>query len=225
MKKILSIILILLLLAGVLAACGVGEPGQNDLEGTAQSYTRLTEWDYHPSYRFLLTNIEEQDDYLLLRGVLARDTLTPEEVKVARAEGNIEINGETFIHTDVDMEGDRLYNVHTGTEIFLVPAFFGEFEGDDVRYRMSEHDGQTLFFKKTDMYLEVEVEKTTPVEIWRLVAEPREWGHLELFAPMETSAHVFSDYTEYYVPDGFPFGGSFFFAFDNGKCIHVRWNP
>ena len=243
MKKILSIILILLLLASGLAACNGREPSalestpsckptETTSENTAQSYTRLTQWNYHPSYSFLLTSVEEQGDNLLLQGVLARDVLTPEEVEAARAKGTIEINGETFIHADVDIEGfmptDRLYNVRTDTEIFLVAAFFGEFEGDDPMYRMTKNDDQAHFqhfFKRTEMYREVEVDKTTPVEIYRLTVEPMEWGYLELFAPMEVSAHVFSNYTEYYLPDGFPFDGSFFFIFENGKCIHVRWNP
>jgi len=222
LKKILFIILSLLLLAGGLAAC-------NRLENTAQSYTRLTQWHYHPSYNFLLTSIAEQGDSLLLRGIMARNVLTPEEVEVVRAEGTIEINGETFMHTAVNMEGfmsnDRLYNAHTGAEIFLVPAFFGDFEGDDLRYRMYKPDGQGIVHKSTGMYREVEVDKTTPVEIWRPVVEAMEWGYLELFAPMEVSAHVFSDYTEYDIPDGFPFDGSFFLTFENEKCVHMRWNP
>ena len=220
MKKILSIALISLILVGVLAACGGRE--------TEPPYTRLTQWDYHPSYSFILTSVEAQGDNLLLRGVIARDTLTPEEVDAARAEGSIEINGETFAHTNIDIEGfmprDRLYNARTGEEIFLVPAFFGEFEGDDMRYRMSEPDGQSLVRKRTGMYREVEVDKTTPVEIWRPVVELREWGYLELFAPMETSAHVFSSDAGYDLPDGFPFDGAFLLTFENGRCIHVRWN-
>ncbi|MCL2857390.1 MAG: hypothetical protein FWE19_06700 [Oscillospiraceae bacterium] len=260
MKNILSIFLILLLLAGVLAACNgreaeppalestlpgeatetapenapQGEATETGSENAAQGYTRLTQWDYHPSYRFLLASVEEQDDSLLLRGIVARDVLTPEEVEAARAEGAIEINGEMFIHTAVDTPGfmanDRLYSAGTGTEIYLVTAFFGEFEGDDPMYRMVKDDEQMHrthsrhFFKRTGVYREVEVEKTTPVEIWRLVVEPMEWGDLELFAPMEASAHVFFDDTEYDIPDGFPFGGSFGLAFENGKCIHLSWN-
>jgi len=224
MKKILSIVLIVLFLAGVLAACGGREPEPPP----AQNYTRLTTWNYHPSYNFLLTSVEEQDDNLLLRGVIARNTLTPEEVEVARAEGTIEINGETFIHTDINIEGympnDRLYNEYTGAEIFLVPAFFGEFEGDDLRYRMYEPDGHGIVHKRTGMYHEVEVDKNTPVEIWRPVVEQMEWGYLEMFAPMEVSAHVFIDYTGYDIPDNFPFGGTFHLVFENGNCIHMRWN-
>ena len=228
MKKILLIISILPLLVIGLAACNGGEAEPSALESVAQSYTRLTQWDYHPSYNFFLTNIEGQDDSLLLRGFLARDVLTPEEVEIARAEGTIEINGETFIHNNVDIEGfmptDRLYNASTETEIFLIIAFFGEFEGDDIMYRMVENDGQTRFFKRTGMYREVEVEKATPVEIWRPVVELREWGYLEMFAPIETSAHVFSNYSEYYLLYGFPFDGSFFLIFDNGNCVLLRWN-
>lgn len=224
MKKNLSILLILVFLAGVLAACGRVEPEPPP----AQNYTRLTEWNYHPSYNFLLTSVEEQGDSVLLRGVIARNTLTPEEVEVTRIEGTIEINGETFVHTDVNIEGfmpnDRLYNEHTGIEIFLVPAFFGEFEGDDLRYRMYEPDGQGVVNKKTGMYHEVEVDKNTPIEIWRPVVEQMEWGYLEMFAPMEASAHVFTDYTRYDISDGFPFDGAFILTFENGKCIYLRWN-
>ena len=244
MKKILLIILILLLI-GVLAACNRRRTEPPDLEGTqsveiteitsgnaAQRYARLTQWNYHPSYSFLLTSIEEQGDNLLLRGVLARDVLTPAEVETARSEGTIEINGETFIHTNVDIEGfmprDRLYNARTGAEIYLVTAFFGEHEGDDPMYRMIKNDEQLHFhhfFKITGMYREVEVDKTTPIEIYRQVIEPREWGYLELFAPIETHAHVFSNYNEYYLPDGFPFDGSFIFIFENENCVFVRWLP
>jgi len=236
MKKILVFLLALLLPVVLLTACndrdtertlsgGTTEAGS---ENAAQSYMRLTQWDYHPSYNFLLESVEDQGDSLLLRGVIARNTLTPEEVEVVRAEGTIEINGEVFTHTAVDMEGfmprDRLYNAYTGAEIFLVMAFFGEFEGDDIRYRMYEPDGQRIIHKKTGMYREVEVDKTTPVEIWRRVAEPREWGYNVFFEPVEASARVFYDYTEYYIPDGFPFDGTLFFSFENGRCIHVRWN-
>ena len=231
MKKILSILLVLLPLVGALVACGGREPGPLALEGDVQSYIRLNQWDYHPSYQFLLTSVEEQGDNLLLRGVLARDVLTPEEVEAARAKGTIEINGETFIHTAVDIEGfmptDRLYNVDTGTELFLVIAFFGEFEGDDIRYRMTKNHQQVHhhFFKITEMYREVEIDKNTPVEIWRRVDEQRESGTNVFFEPMETTAHVFYDYTENYLPDGFPFGGSFLFIFENGKCTFLRWLP
>jgi len=216
MRKKLLILLMLLLLVGVLAACGDSR------------YNRLTQWDYHPSYSFILTSVEEQGDHLLLKGYIARNALTPNEVEVARIEGTIEINGKTFAHTNVDtsdfMSNDRLYNASTGTEIFLIPAFFGEFEGDDLRYRMYEPSGQGIVYKTTGMHRKVEVYKNTPVEIWRFVAEPREWGYLELFAPMEVSAHVFLNYTEYDLPDGFPFYGSFLLSFEDGKCVHMRWN-
>jgi len=223
-KKTLLIFLVVLFLVVVLAACGSTETGQP----TTQNYTGLTEWNYHPSYNFLLTSVEEQGDSVLLRGVIARNTLTPEEVEAARTEGTIEINGKTFIHTDINIEGfmpnDRLYNEYTGIEIFLVPAFFGEFEGDDLRYRMYEPDGQSIVHKRTGMYHEVEVDKNTPVEIWRPVVEQMEWGHLEMFAPMEASTYVFTDYARYDIPDGFPFDGAFILTFENGNCIHIRWN-
>ena len=201
-------------------------------ENTTQSYARLTQWNHHPSYSFLLTGIEEQGgqggNYVLLRGVIVRDTLTPQEVAAARGEGTIEINGETFVHNAIDTPGsmanDRLYNARTGAEIFLVPAFFGEFEGDDMRYRMHEPDGQGIVHKSTGMYREVEVDRATPVEIWRPVVELMEWGYLEMFAPLETTAHVFFNYNEYDLPDTFPFGGSFFLIFENGRCVHMRWN-
>jgi len=224
MKKILSIIITLMLLIGGLTACNNG--------GTEPSFTRLTQWDYHPGYHFLLTSVEEQGDSLLLRGVIARDVLTPEEVETARAEGSIEINGEIFTHSDVDTAGftptDRLYSESSSTEIFLVTAFFGEFEGDDIMYRMMKNDEQTHFhhfFKITGMYREIEVDKTTPIEIYRKVTEPREWGYLEMFAPIETSVHVFSNRTEYDLPEGFPFEGSFFLIFEDGNCVFLRWVP
>jgi len=228
MKKILSMLFVLLLIAGALAACSDRAPQPPASENGAQNYTRLTQWDYHPSYGFILASVEEQGDTLLLRGVIARDTLTPEEVEAARAEGTIEINGIKFIHSAIDIEGfmptDSLYNTSTGADMFLIPAYFGDFEGDDMRYRMVEADGQTHFFKRTGMYREVEVDKTTPVEIWRLVVELREWGYLEMFAPLETSARVFLDYSEYDLPDSFPFGGTLFPIFENGRCIHLRWS-
>jgi len=241
MKKILAILVTALLLTAAFTACDSYEPQTPTLESTApdeveetapqdtaQSYTQLTQWNYHATYRFLPTSIVEQGDYLLLRGAVARDTLTPEELEVARDESAIEINGETFTHTAIDTEGlmanDRLYNALTGTEIFLVPAFFGEFEGEDIRFRMYDPSGQSVVYKKTELYMEVAVDSATPIEIWRPVTERMEWGYLELFAPMDASARMFSNSSEYEIPDGFPFDGVFDLTFDNGRCIHLRWN-
>lgn len=231
MKKLLSAILILLIISATFTAC-TGEPGQN-AETDAQIYTRLTEWSYHPSYSFLLTSVAEEGDSVLLRGTIARDALTPQEVEDARAKGYIEINGEIFEHTDVEPDefmprGGRLYSESSGTELFLIGAFFGENEGDDLRYRMTKDDENLYFhhfFKISETHLEIEVDKNMTVEIYQRVAEQMEWGTNVFFAPMEASARVFLDDTEYDTPESFPFGGSFIFMFEDGECVYLRWLP
>ena len=214
MKKLLTFFVILLTAA--LAACGNDEPESR--------YTRLTDLDLH--YVFLLTSVYEQGEELLLRGDIARDTLTPEEVEAARTAGTIEINGKIFAHETIDVEGfmpnDRLYHAESGTEIFLVTAFFGEFEGDIIRYRMFENDA--IFFKITEGYREIAANKNIPVEIWHLVSERMEWGYLTQFVHMDATAGAFLN-GNYDLPEGFPFNGTLTPAFINQTCTHIRWNP
>jgi|GEM_PF-5147621 len=224
MKKIRTI-LCLLLLTGMLAACG------NDSESESH-YNQLTSWDFHPSYRFLLSSVEEQGSHALLRGAIVTDTLTPDEVAAARAAGSIEINGDTFTHTAVNPEGfmpnDRLRNARTGEELYLVVAFFGDFEGDDPRYRITTGDWSRPFhhfFKNTGMYYEVEVPHSTPIEVYRLTTELMEWGYLEMFAPLHVTARAFTAPNPYELPPSFPFGGSFDIMFENQVPSLLRWLP
>jgi hypothetical protein len=214
----------LFLLLLVLVACGNGG------EAEVSRYEQLTAWDFHSSYQFLLTDVDEQGESLVLRGSVARDVLTPEEVAAARAEGSIEINGETFVHTRVDIEGNmitgQLYSPQSGQELGLMMAFFGDFEGDDPRYRMVTSVGTFHhFFKHTGIYREFEINTAAPMEIYRPVVEQMEWGPLEMFAPLHTTAIAIANPTDPEIPEHFPFGGSFLPFFENGVCTFLRWLP
>jgi hypothetical protein len=214
----------LFLLLLIFVACGNGD------EAEISRYERLAQWDFHPSYQFLLTDVDELGESLVLRGSVARDVLTPEEVAAARTTGSIEINGEIFVHTSVNIEGnmitDQLYGTLSGQELGLMMAFFGDFEGDDPRYRMVTNVGTFHhFFKHTEIYREFEINTTTPMEIYRLVVEQMEWGPLEMFAPFHTTALAIANPTDPEIPTHFPFGGSFLPFFENGICTFLRWLP
>ena len=170
----------------------------------AQGYRRLTVQEYHEggfgAYAFFLTDVEEQGDRLLLRGVFASEWLPYEKLEEARTGMPIEINGETFTHSfvyfhDNEWPTDILHNAHTGVELNLSPNGM-----------MALVDSGGLWHSawySMGIYREIEIGRYTSVD--RISA-----------------IDAFSGFAQPYMVDGLFLGDSLWFHFDeHGEIVRV----
>ena len=186
------------------------------------SYTRLTqaEWYNYAGYQFFFTYIQEQSDYILLRGVLVRPYLMPEEVEDART--GIEINGETFVfieNMDSQAEAGTLRNAgylrNVRTEDNSITLFQSSSYFEDIRYflHLSESErGSLPVWIMTDMYREIEVDNDTVMFVSTAMGDPS----------IQTTAHeVFTNFTPHNFTDGLLVHGTVWFAFSYGEVIQM----
>jgi|GEM_PF-5108453 len=219
MKKAFYALLVLFLLA----ACG----GYDEPE---YRYTRITSWDYDVAYSLLLTNVEEFNDTMLLRGVLARPFLTAKEVAAIRTGEPIEINGETFVYLRSLSFLHFMHSERTGEEISLTPMGFGvDYSPLDSLYAMMHRDRLVTVFKRTDLYREVEVDGSTTVITSYQRSESGAtddggWEATHFFEQLESGIDIFSSLNHYRTPDGFGFSGALNFVFEGGRCTHVYFS-
>lgn len=171
-------------------------------------YAELTQYD---NLALLLTGVEEQDKSLLLRGVLVREVLMPDEVAYARTNGTFQMNGEIFYYSP-GVEGHSasgfLRNPRTRMEITLMAVGSHEYNGEHV-YMMYIDTGEdwAKFYKKTEMYRQIKIDKDTTVRA--------DWYHIGY-------AHeIFADFTPFSAIDGVITGDLFVFTFEDDSLVSI----
>ena len=176
-------------------------------EGSSvQGYTRLTAQEYQEGelgmYAFFPTEVEEQGDRLLLRGVFASEWLPYEKLETARTGTSIEINGEIFTHSfvyfdDNEWPTDILHNVRTGDELNLSPNGMMAFVDAEGNWHSAWYS--------TGIYREIEIDRYTPV------------GEIN-------AIEAFSNLTQPHMLDGLFLGDSLWFHFDeHGEVLRISF--